>query len=55
LDQKIGRILLIIATGVLAVIAVVQLARGEYLSAGTCFFGAAVATLAYVLSRRRRI
>jgi hypothetical protein len=52
MGQRTGRILLIFGTGLLAIIAIIQLIRGDYTSAGiyliTSFFGA----LVFALTRR---
>lgn len=52
LSQKTGRILLLLGMAILAVIALIQLIRSDYLSAGICLFGLFFGVLAYVLNRR---
>jgi len=52
MNPKTGRILTLIGTIGLAVIALIQLIRGDYVSAGVGLFGALMGTLILTLTRK---
>jgi hypothetical protein len=52
MGQRTGRILLILGTGVLAIIAIIQLIHGDYTSAGIYLIASFFGALVFALTRR---
>jgi len=52
LGERTGWILLVSGTGSLAILALIQLIRGDYLSLGICLLGVFFGVLAFALNRR---
>ncbi|MEC5193410.1 MULTISPECIES: hypothetical protein [unclassified Arthrobacter] len=54
MSEKTGLILLMVGTGLLAILALIQLIRGDYVSVAICLLSVFFGALAFALNRRAK-